>query len=215
MNKWWYFRFRINWPQNQEPRWWIDIFIFDTIVRPILRENHKEIVLWRIHRRANRDQNGHQLSFLCYSKDETARFVNERIISNEGFSILKKAGLLERYFWEEEGRENKKINVEDTSDKMWPIEIQKSWPLFIMGVSQMLLELIEQMKRQSEQDMPTPNFSAPMHLIEGFYSELNNKLAGIWQTKGSHAFFHHLNALFGYAPLVVHLRRSSAVLTTF
>ena len=26
--------------------------------------------------------------------------------------------------------------LEDTSDQEWPVEIQRSWPYFIMGVSQ-------------------------------------------------------------------------------
>jgi len=199
MNKWWHFRFRINWPENQ--LWqWIDIFIFDTIVRQILMENRKKISLWRVHRRAKRDQEGHQFTFLCYSQDKTAQLINKKIISSSTLIKLKNAKLLEKYFWEEEEREkNNKTNIEDTSDKDWPIEIQRSWPFFIMGVSEMLLKLIEQIKENTQ----LPDLSIPINSIESYYIKLNDKLSNIWLNNGQHAFFHHINALFGYVPLLV------------
>jgi len=79
MNKWCHFRFRINWPENQGQKRWIDIFIFDTVVRQILVENRKGMSLWRVHRRAVRDQEGHQFTFLCYSQDETAQLINKKL----------------------------------------------------------------------------------------------------------------------------------------
>ena len=112
MNKWWHFRFRINWPENQF-RQWIDILIFDTIVRQILIENRKTISLWRVHRRAVRDQEGHQFTFLCYSQNKTAQLINKKIISSSALIKLKNAKLLEKYFWEEEERDkNNKTNIE-------------------------------------------------------------------------------------------------------
>lgn len=210
MNKWWHFRFRINWPENQF-RQWIDILIFDTIVRQILIENRKKISLWRVHRRAVRDQEGHQFTFLCYSQNKTAQLINKKIISSSALIKLKNAKLLEKYFWEEEERDkNNKTNIEDTSDKDWPIEIQRSWPFFIMGVSEMLLELIEQIK---ENTLP-PDLSIPINSIESYYSKLNNRLSYIWQYNGQHAFFHHINALFGYVPLLVKPRTFSGIIVT-
>ncbi len=199
MNKWWHFWFRINWPENQL-RWWIDIFIFDTIVRQILIENREEIYLWRVHRRATRDQEGHQFTFLCYSQDKTAQLINKKIISSSALIKLKNAKLLEKYFWKEEEQDkNNKTNIEDTSDESWPIEIQRSWPFFIMGVSEMLLKLIEKIKENT----PLPDLSIPINSIESYYMKLNDKLSNIWLNNGQHAFFHHINALFGYVPLLV------------
>jgi len=163
-------------------------------------ENRKKISLWRVHRRAKRDQEGHQFTFLCYSQDKTAQLINKKIISSSTLIKLKNAKLLEKYFWEEEEREkNNKTNIEDTSDKDWPIEIQRSWPFFIMGVSEMLLKLIEQIKENTQ----LPDLSIPINSIESYYIKLNDKLSNIWLNNGQHAFFHHINALFGYVPLLV------------
>lgn len=55
MNSWNNFRFKIDWDVNQSPKWWIDIFIIDDIVRNVLLENRDEIELWRVHRMADRN----------------------------------------------------------------------------------------------------------------------------------------------------------------
>ena len=41
------------------------------------------------------------------------------------------------------------------------------------------------------------------HYVPEVYARLNDRLCGIWQQQGRHAFLHHLNALFGYVPLLV------------
>ena len=50
---------------------------------------------------------------------------------------------------------------------------------------------------------------APM-TVDGyvtFYQEVNASVTGLWEKEGRHAYLHHLNALFGYRPLVVLERR--------
>ena len=36
-----------------------------------------------------------------------------------------------------------------------------------------------------------------------FYKKLNQKITRVWQQEGAHALLHHLNAIFGYEPLVI------------
>lgn len=72
MKIWHNFRLRINWPDNESPKWWLDIFVVDNLFREILINHRKEIDLWRFHRRAARDNSGHQLTLLCYmTKDNS------------------------------------------------------------------------------------------------------------------------------------------------
>ena len=70
---WWYTRFKMKWPQDVEPSWHIDLLIAHQIVSPVLDQYRDRIKLWRFHRRASRDQNGHQFSFIFYSTAKTAR----------------------------------------------------------------------------------------------------------------------------------------------
>jgi len=198
MKKWNNFRFKITWDVNQNPKWWIDLFILDDIVRKVLLEHRDEIELWRVHRMADIDSVRHQLTFLCYTADKTAKSIDTSISAKDTLKVLKDNNLLKEYFWEEKLEKNTKTNIQDGEDN-WPIELKKSWPFFIQGVSEMFLELIAQIKNQIP-DKVQP--SDPISLIERYYVELEKRLLGLWYESGNRAFFHHINAVFGYAPLV-------------
>jgi len=145
-------------------------------------------------------------------KAETAQLIDEEITSNSALTKLTGAELLKAYFWEEKENQNQnnKTKIEDTSDRRWPIEIQMSWLHFIMGVSEMLLALIDNIKEES-----SPNLSEPINLIESYYLKIHKRLSEIWHIHGSHAFLHHINALFGYVPLIAHPRNILGIITTF
>jgi hypothetical protein len=89
-------------------------------------------------------------------------------------------------------------NIEDTSDKNWPVSIQKAWPYYIMGVSQMWLNLIAQVADDDLKSDPPSSIEE----METFYKQVNETVTDLWQKQGRHAFMHHLNALFGYEPLI-------------
>ena len=89
-------------------------------------------------------------------------------------------------------------NIEDTSDKNWPVSIQKAWPYYIMGVSQMWLDLIVQVADNKMEN----NSATSINEIESFYKQVDETITELWQKQGRHAFMHHLNALFGYKPLI-------------
>jgi hypothetical protein len=94
-------------------------------------------------------------------------------------------------------------NIEDTSDKNWPVSIQKTWPYYIMGVSQMWLNLIAQV---ADDNMKSDSPSS-IKEIETFYKQVDEIMTELWQKQGRHAFMHHLNALFGYKPLIYYEKR--------
>ena len=39
------------------------------------------------------------------------------------------------------------------------------------------------------------------------YQEVNATLSQMWREEGRHAYLHHLNALFGYEPLIYYEKR--------
>jgi hypothetical protein len=67
-----------------------------------------------------------------------------------------------------------------------------------MGVSQMWLHLISEIAEHNA------SRQAPSSLIEyqDFYRQVNESVQASWQEEGRHAFLHHLNAIFGYEPVI-------------
>ena len=191
---WWAARFGIKWDKkNKEPDWYMGAFIANEIVAPSLEQFKQEISLWRFHRRAARDDAGHQFSFLFYSSPETAKSIYAKIKSEQMLAKLKQAGLIIRDSYDNPEKLNKP-NIEDTSDKSWSISVQKAWPYFIMGASKMWLELIKENGGKSPETMA----QKVVH-----YKQVTKALRKLWKEEGKHAFMHHLNAIFSYAPMNV------------
>jgi len=147
---WWYASFRINWPQDEEPSWHNDFIIAHRIIAPVLSRYAKDISLWRFHRRAVQDQAGHRFSFIFYSTPETARKIYEAIEATALLQEMKSAGLIVETTYDDTSKIIRP-NVEGTSDNHWSQPVQKSWPYFIMGVSQMWLDLINQFAEDGRQ----------------------------------------------------------------
>ncbi len=116
---------------------------------------------------------------------------------------LKFSGLVDDIIYDDPTKLTRP-NIEDTSDKNWSAAIQKAWPYYIMGVSQMWLELIGQLADEKMQSNPPIS----MKEIESFYGQVDETMTNLWQKQGRHAFMHHLNALFGYKPLIYWEKRS-------
>jgi len=210
MKIWHNFRFRMHWPDNENPKWWLDLFVVDSLFREILTNNREKIDLWRFHRRAARDNSGHQLTLLCYMTKENSKLINDVIQKSSTLRILNGNGNLREFLYEEGGN-----NIENSSDGNWPIEIQKSWPYFIDGVSEMLLEMIDVIRTAVAEGLDLhPPLEDPND-IERLYIKVNERLISLWQNEGSHAFFHHINALFGYAPLLAQPRNLAGILASF
>lgn len=196
MCEWYSFNFNIVWPEGESPKTWIDVFITDTIVRDVVRKKKSEIAFWRVHRRRKRDEHGHELSFDCCAEKNTGESIRDTILLNPAYRLLTANELLSagNVTLQERGQAIDTL----TRDEPWPPELQRAWPYFILGVSQMYLDLMQHIKAQ------IPNFPAAdlsnidIEEIARSYTVLDKELACIWQQFGSHAFLHHLSAAFGY-----------------
>jgi len=205
MSNWYSHKFRIERPDPANTLWWIDIFLFDTVVRDCLTPT-TDIIMWRIHRRSAGGESGHQFSFYYYATHEMFESVKSSIIDHQAVKILNSANLLRDLLHNEEGSE-----IEATCDPSWPLSLRKSWPYYIMGVSKMALELIENLRPS-----PRPALDVnSIHEYERYYSHLMFKQNEVWQNFGSHAFFHHINAIFGYVPLIARPSVLRGILTSF
>ena len=199
---WWYARFRVHWPAEEPTEWHWDLLIADKIVAPVLEQYNNQIPLWRFHRRAVRDDAGHQFSFIFYASAENVYQIFSTLRANELLAELKSAGTVTEDLFDNPAV-NSRPRIEDTSDIAWPPAIQKSWPYFMMGASRMWLNLI------SETATEMPSLYNPLSIEENeqHYKDVNDAIGALWETKGRHAFLHHLNGLFGYRAIAFYEKR--------
>jgi hypothetical protein len=203
-NGWWNARFVVNWPQGKEPSWYVDPLLAHRVVAPVLLLHRNEIVLWRFHRRAARDQAGHRFSFVFYASSETAREVFAAIKTETLLRDLKKRGVIVQDLYDDTSAINQP-RIEDSSDGSWSPAIQKSWPYFIMGVSEMWLQLIAEVTNSAKGGKG--GLQTSLDELLTLYEQVNAAVEKMWQNEGQHAFLHHLNALFGYEPLMIREKR--------
>ncbi len=201
---WWQLRFRLTWPEDEQPDFSGHLLIAEQLLLPVIVEHQQQLPLWRFHRRAGRDGAGHQFSLIFFSDKATAEQINADITAAPLTHWLIERKLLEATRFaqrspEELGR------LELTSDPEWPIEIQRSWPYFAMGASQAWLLLVQEL---SAENALAGEVDYPAMLLH--YQEVDARLNAQWREYGQHAYLHHLSAIFGYQPLVI---RSSEVRT--
>ena len=201
---WWQVRFRLKWPEGEPPDFAAHLLIAEQVLLPVLIENQADLPLWRVHRRAGRDGAGNQFSLIFYSDKATADRIDDEIASTPITTWLLDNGLLNKVLFAQRSPEEL-ARLELTSDPEWPIEIQRSWPYFIMGVSQTWMMLVQELSQQAqlEGEMDYPELLQHYQVVE---SRLNDQ----WRRNGQHAYLHHLSAVFGYQPLQI---RSSQLKT--
>lgn len=202
---WWYVRYRIKWPEGKEPAWHIDLLLANVLIAPVLDRFSNEINLWRFHRRAARDNEGHQFSFTFYSSAAIAEQIFTFMKADSLITKLKRTGTVIRDIYDDTRRIAAPY-IEDTSDCTWNPLIRKSWPYYIMGVCRMWLSLIGEIAGDTKDQKKS---TGVRNLITR-YREVDESVKTLWREQGCHSMLHHLNAVFGYEPVIIreaHLRR--------
>lgn len=192
---WWSVRFRIERPDD-EPHWALDLLIAHRIVAPLLTAHRQDITLWRFHRRSGEDDDGHRFSFIFYAAAAVADRINREVLEDPLLGRLLAGGLLRDVIVDTPDH-NDRPAIGDTSDRNWSPVMQAAWPYYIMGVSRMWLEMIDRFSLQ----IGTPE----SHLLDpliSHYEAVNTQVSRTWQQEGYHAMLHHLNAIYGYGPLI-------------
>ena len=192
---WWQFRFKLQWPDGEPPEFSRHLLIADQIIAPVLVEYEENISLWRFHRRAARDQTGHQLSLIFYANKATADAVAASMDGKPFTQWLRSQNMIEATRFSRRTREEL-ARLEDTSDQEWPLEIQRSWPYFIMGVSQSWLVMVQELSAKNHL-----SGEVDYNTLLAHYQTVDRTLTTQWRDFGQHAYLHHLSAIFGYQPL--------------
>jgi hypothetical protein len=199
---WWAVRFQLNWPEDASPAWYMDTLIAHRVVAPTLGRYQEKIDLWRFHRRASRDSAGHQFSFIFYTDLVSARLITDELRNDALVASLMRSSSVRRVL-SEDTQSITKPEIADTSDPVWPPAVQQAWPYFIDGVSRSWLELVEQTAQRSRPAVDDMSVS----VLQDYYRTIDKEVQEAWETQGRHVFLHHLNAIFGYAPVVVYEKK--------
>ena len=190
---WWFARFRIDWPKDSIPKWYLGTLLAGEVIAPVLELHHKNLTLWRFHRRAKRDGFGHVFSFMFYSSAPIARSIYNEIEQN---ALLLSLQQEKQITWVGLDKLNiiTRPEIEDTSDADWPDSIRKTWPQFMVGASRMWLDLVlglaEEQRKKGQQD-------------KVLYQNVQNQLTRTWMMEGQRAWLHHLSALYAYQPTLI------------
>lgn len=182
--------FRMKFPGKEvsHQQMWIDLFILDLIIKPIVQYfssigEFNQIAYWRVHRRSADDEAKHMFSFLCEMTEATLDKVVTMILCNDYYIELKKSGymiaLVKRV-------ENLRLSSE------WCNTMVTAWPIFANGMSQTLMVMIDYLKTVEEPELNS------FKDREEYYKSMHEKISSVWRVDGGHAFLHHLNAFFGY-----------------
>ena len=181
-----------------DPLWQVDLFLAHSVMAPILEKYHEDIILWRFHRRATSDAVGHQFSFIFYSSPQIAKHVFEEVAASTLLEDAKICGFITTEKYDDTTILNHPA-ISDTSDGNWSTITQKAWPYYIMGVSQMWLTMIDDIIKDNPP--PAEDIQSINDLID-YYNEVNEVVKTLWRDEAQHAFLHHLNAAFGYEPML-------------
>jgi hypothetical protein len=111
---------------------------------------------------------------------------------------MKKTGVIIQDLYEDTEKVHAP-NPEDTSDGNWSPTIRKSWPYFIMGVCRMWLAQIEEI----EGTIPLKKRRSSLRALLESYRHINESIKTLWREQGYHSMLHHLNAIYGYEPVLV------------
>jgi len=189
---WWYARFHIYWPEDEEARWYMGTLIGGEVIAPIFDEYYQDVYIWRIHRRAARDGYGHVFSFIFYSTPQGAQRIYTAIENHAVVKSLLESGRLTKVTTDDVTRITRP-NIEDTSDEHWPVSVQKTWPAMIMGASRMWLDLVSELA----------SHESSIDGIDAKYKKVQDDITRIWREQGQHAILHHMNAVYAYQPLLI------------
>lgn len=194
---WWQARFINRLEEGESPEWVSDLMVADLVIEPVLEKYSGSLALWRFHRRAVHDASGHVFSFVFYSDQQTAAQVFEMIGKSPALELMMQNDFIEEYDDHDLESENGRTGLEDTSDGNWSPALQQVWPAYIMGASVLWLGLINQYIEPIDITM------TDFELLVEDYQAADAAITAIWRNEGQHAFLHHLNALFGYAPMLL------------
>ncbi|MCB1800153.1 MAG: hypothetical protein KDI82_00555 [Gammaproteobacteria bacterium] len=188
--RWHIWRFRFFRADDGATHTHLDGLLADQLLFDAVLAHADEIRLWRFHRRWARDATGHQFSLMVFAPPAVARSITAGLKAAPLLKSLGEQGFLLQWRIDHMAGDAA-LRPSTTSDPRWPEDVQQEWPHFIMGVSRLWAGLVRAEARRH-----------PGMDLHARYREVDAALEQFWMHGARHALLHHLNALFGYRPLL-------------
>ena len=187
---------------SRGPRWHLDALLAERVFAPILHTWGGALAPWRFHRRAADDAEGHRFSFAFRADPAVARQVLAAVRASALLDALRRAGDVRDVREETVPREGPASGeLAAGTDPAWPPAVQQAWPYFAMGASRNWLALVEQVSAARAGGAPPADDD--LAALIAHYRGVNEDVSALWRDNAQHAWLHHLNALFGYQPVLI------------
>jgi hypothetical protein len=195
---WWQIRFIVAHEKNQDPPWYVDALLAGEVWLPLLQQFKGEIKLWRVHRVGDTESGGHQCNFNFYCPRKTAGHIYQAAKTASIVKQLKKTKIVLLV----KCKDRRKLNprIEATSAPEWHPYVKKAWPNYGMGLSEMWLNLIEQLKK----DTAVSKEEYVDTLLQK-YQQIHENVIILWQTQGCHFLMHMAQSILGWE--MVHINQ--------
>lgn len=191
---WYWINLKFKCKDTSNPEFFIALMVLDQLLAPVVKKFRKDFEFWRFHWSSTNDD-GHRLKFFFRTSSQVAEKVT-KFVNNLNLCSFAKSEYIEI---PEIRHEVFSDNIEAISDENWPDELKKSFPNYIMGVCDMALSLIEEIKKKQNQGVNQNNKTQ----LEEVYKKIEKELASVWKRYGNHAFLHHLALILGNKKIVI------------
>jgi|GEM_PF-5949990 len=155
------------------------------------------VELWRFSRYKYEYDDDVVMKFKFYTDETAFEYIKEKILYDKIVNKLKKEKLIKINI-EKATESNDKVGSD--RDNNWGYSVSESWPYFINGLSRMWLEMIKAEKekylRENYVDFDIDVIS--LSKLFSIYNKIKDGVVYEWIKLGSHAVYHHANAVFGY-----------------
>lgn len=201
---WYRINLKLKCKDISNPEFFVALAILDLLFVPAVKTFRKDLECWRFHW-SSTNEDGHRLKLFFKTSHQKADEIIKFINSLDFCAFAKKEYLeTQEIKYEVFGQANN-TKIEVISDEGWPEEIQKSWPYFIMGASDMVIALIEEVKKKQKDELNQDDKTK----LEEYYKKVEVDIALVWKGYGNHAFFHHLALLLGDKEIILGTTRVS------
>lgn len=163
----------------------IDYMVIDTTIRKLINKLGKN-TNWTFYRFSENKIEDKISSHGIQFKIENITISRVKKIIEKDSIIIK---LMENAYIQEINY-YEKVSI---SDPIWPLTMRKNWPFFANGFCKMLLGLIGYYVQEYE-----INLYENIGTIIDKYKMVDKSISILYNNWSSHAFFHHISAVFGY-----------------
>jgi hypothetical protein len=193
-------------PQGEQARTWVDLLLFDQLVREILKQHSPKFDHWRIHRRWAGGE--HEFEFWCYGEDclqegTLRNTLDSRIVGDTTLRELQSKGyVVDPVDSPPQHAANTANELLPVGDDHWDDKMQRCYPKFITRLSETLRDVIDEVKgeltKHTGDEAPRLCDGKQLAELDQYYRNVEEEIRRVWFNDAAHAYFHMFHMAFGF-----------------